>query len=130
MLKNLLFFGATIIFAIGVTAVSANAQTLLGSRNVSDRVDHDKIIVTAARGDFRRVQFRVSRRPIEIHRIVVHYGNGGDDRLDVRERISPGGRTRWIDLRGRDRVIRSIELWYDANSIGRGSANIRAYGMR
>lgn len=129
--KGILFAAVCMAFVVG-TALTANAQTtLLGSRNVSDRIDHDKIVVTAARGEFRRIQFRVSRRPIEIHRVVVHYGNGGDDALDVRERIRAGGQTRWIDLRGGDRVIRSIDFWYDAQSIGRGgTANLRVYGKR
>jgi hypothetical protein len=117
-------------FLFAGSLVEANSQTLLGTRNVTDRVDHDTIRVTASRGDFRRIQFRVSRRPIELYRVVVHYGNGADDRLEVRENVRAGGSTRWIDLRGGDRVIRSIEFWYDAGSIGRGgTATIRVYGM-
>jgi hypothetical protein len=34
-----------------------------------------------------------------------------------------------IDIEGRDRVIRSIDMWYDARSVGRGgAATVRVLG--
>jgi len=32
------------------------------------------------------------------------------------------------DLRGNDRVIRSIDFWYEAKSVGRRGATVRAFG--
>jgi len=45
----------------------------------------------------------------------------------LRNPIPAGGESRVIDLQGGDRVIRSVEFWYDARSRGR-QAIVRALG--
>jgi hypothetical protein len=102
---------------------------LLGERTVSDARDHDVIAVTAARGDFRRLQLRVLDRPVQFHSVKVHFANGETQELELREVIRAGGRSRAIDLEGRDRVIRSIELRYDAQALGGRTARVRVYGL-
>jgi hypothetical protein len=99
-------------------------------REVNDRVDHDIIPVTAARGDFRAIKLRVEKAPVQFFRVVVNYAQGEPDRVELRNLIRAGGESRVIDLRGPgDRVIRSVEFWYEAKSIGRGrSAVIRLLG--
>ena len=57
---------------------------LLGTRQVNDRVDHDVIAVTSTRGDFRRIKITVQRASVDFHRVVVHFGNGGDQRIEMR----------------------------------------------
>jgi hypothetical protein len=84
----------------------------LGDSNVDGSRDHDKIKVGRSDGRFRELQIRVERAPIEFDRLVVHYANGNDDELPIRSRVGAGSRTRPIDLRGGDRVIESVEIWY------------------
>ena len=49
----------------------------------------------------------------------------------MRDTIRAGGASRAIDIDGRDRVVRSIEFWYDANTVGRGGrATVRVLGRR
>lgn len=103
---------------------------LLGTRQVSDRVDHDLIPVGGGRGDFRRIKFTVQRASVDFHRVVVHFGNGSDQRVEMRNTIPAGGETRAIDLEGNDRVIRSVEFWYDANTVRGRRAQVRVFGMR
>lgn len=103
---------------------------LLGQRQVNDRADHDLITVTSRRGDFRRIKLTVQRAPVDFHRVVVHYGNGADQRVELRNTIPAGGESRVIDLEGGERVIRSVEFWYDANTIRGRRAQVRAFGMR
>lgn len=102
----------------------------LGQRSVTDRLDHDHITVTARRGDFRRLKITVERAPVEISRMVVHYGNGERHAVQLRARIGAGGESRAIDLPGRDRVIRSVEFWYDAETLGGRQAVVRLWGLR
>ena len=106
-----------------------NSWTLLGERRVTDRLDHDTIVVTAARGDFRHLQLRVFERPVQFHKVVVHFGSGADQTLQLREVIPAGGRSRVIDLTGCDRVIRSIDLWYDAQSLRGKPALVKVFGQ-
>ncbi len=103
---------------------------LLGSRQVNDRADHDVIPVTSARGDFKRKKFMVRGASVDFHRWVAHFGNDDDQRVDRRNTIPAGGERRAIDLAGGERVMRSIELWYDADTIRGRRAQVRALGMR
>src|ERR1044072_5720534 len=119
------------LVALPVSASAAGGWTLLGERRVTDRVDHDTIVVTAARGDFRHLQFRVQVRPVQFPTVVVHFGNGESQELELRQVIRAGGHSRVVDLAGHDRVISSIDLWYDAQSIGRGKgAVVKVFGQR
>lgn len=125
----------TLALALAVACAPRVATTqdanwvLLGQREVSDRTDHDVIPVTAARGEFRRIKFVVLRAPVQFHQVVVRYGNGSFESLDLRETIPAGDESRAVNLAGGDRVIRSIEFWYDANTMGR-RALVRAFGLR
>jgi hypothetical protein len=104
--------------------------TLLGERRVSDAVDHDTIPVTSARGDFRKLQFRVLDRAVQFRHVVVHFGNGDRQEIELRDVIPAGGRSRVVDLSGGDRVIRSIELRYDAQALGGRTARVRVFAQR
>lgn len=115
-------------------AVSVDAQrgprwTRLGARDVTDRADHDTIMVTSSEGRFNAVQFRVRGHAVDFQRVVIHFGNGEDQNVALRHTIPAGGESRVVDIDGRDRVIRSIEFWYDANTFGRGGhATVTVFG--
>lgn len=112
-----------------ISSVEAKQNwVFLGERTVADTIDHDTIPVTAARGDFRRIQFRVKDHAIQILRLVVHYGNGNPDKIETREMIPAGGESRAIDLKGGDRIIKKIDFWYETKSLGRNRAIVRVYG--
>jgi len=109
---------AVLVGTVALLGAAAQGRwELLGERTVTDRLDHDRIAVTSARGDFRTIKLTVRRAPVDFHRVVVHYARGGDQEIEVRGRIPAGGETRVIDLRGDERVIRSVEFWYDAATL-------------
>jgi hypothetical protein len=103
---------------------------LLGTRTVTDRADHDVIAVTGARGDWQAIKFAVQRASVDFHRVVVHFGNGTQQEVQMRNTIPAGGETRAIDLTGPDRVINRVEFWYDANTIRGRRAVVRLFGRR
>ncbi len=109
-------------------ALAASEWVVLGERTVTDRLDHDTIVVTAARGDFSAIRLTVHRRAVDFHRVVVHFANGGDQEIALRATIPAGGESRVIDLRAGERVIRSIDLWYDARSLAGRKAVVRVFG--
>ena len=101
----------------------------LGSRTVTDKADHDTITVTGAKGTFTAVKFEVRQHAVDFHRVVIHFANGGDQNVELRNTIRAGGESRVIDIDGTDRVIRSIDFWYDAKTLGRGGrAVVRVLG--
>jgi hypothetical protein len=107
-----------------------DAWVRLGKVTASHTADHDKIRVEGRNDDFRKLKFRVTDSPLDMHRIVVTYDNGGSERLDVRENIRKGGETRAIDLQGGQRSIRTIEFWYDTKGLLNGRAEVIAFGRR
>jgi hypothetical protein len=102
----------------------------LGKVTATHNSDHDKIKVEGRHDDFRKLKFRVSDSPLNMHRIIVTYDNGGAERLEVRQNIPKGGETRDIDLQGGKRSIRTIEFWYDTKGLLNGKADVTAYGRR
>ena len=89
----------------------ADNWVYLGQAHVDGQHDHDNIEVGKAAGRYRFLQVRVHNAPIEFDRIVVHYGNGQAETLQVRDVIRKGSHSRAIPLAG-DRIVQSLELWY------------------
>ena len=111
-MKKLLVLVFAIAMACWLTpAAHAQGWVPLGKAHVDGQHDHDNIEVGRAAGRYRFLQIRVEHAPIEFDRIVVHYGNGQAEPLQVREVIRRGGRSRAIPLAG-DRVVQSLELFY------------------
>ena len=133
MFKRSYFIVGFFALAFFAFAESANAQggVFLGTKEVLDRADNDKINVGASKGTFDRLQFRVGPRAVDFKKVVVQFENGNKEELDLRERIPAGGRSRWINLNGTDRRIKNIEFWYDADTKRRGvRSSVSAYGAR
>lgn len=100
----------------------------LGQASVDGRMDHDSIRVNT-RGGFRAIQLQVQGGAIEFQRVVVHFENGADTDVAIRDRIPAGGRTRTIDLPGDRRRIQSVEVWYGKEN-WRRHPSLRVYGLR
>jgi hypothetical protein len=101
----------------------------LGQSRVDGRRDHDNIRVNA-RGAFRAIQLRVQGGAIEFQRVVVHFENGADTDVQVRDRIQAGDTTRAIDLPGDQRRIRSVEIWYGKENWGSVRPTLVLFGRR
>jgi hypothetical protein len=134
--KSLCVIGL-LVMTIGL-ALNADAQRrftsrerweYLGQSNVDGVRDHDSIRVNA-RGAYRAIQLRVQGGEIEFQRVIVHFGNGADSEVEIRDRIRAGGQTRAIDLPGDNRRINSVEVWYGKDHWGRRRPNLKLYGRR
>ena len=109
--------GAVLLFLASVTT-SVQAQhhrdewEYLGNAHVDGNYDHDNIKVGVQDGRFHAIQLRVRGGAIEFQRVLIHYADGEPEDIVVRERIPEGGNSRSIELRGYERYIKSLELWY------------------
>ncbi|HET9283168.1 MAG TPA: hypothetical protein VFR24_14505 [Candidatus Angelobacter sp.] len=103
-------FALALVLYVAPSAKAAN-WTFLGQSHVDGQHDHDNIDVGKYAGRYRFLQIRVNNAPIEFDHIVVHYGNGEPETLQVRDVIRAGGHSRAIPLQG-DRFVKSFELWY------------------
>ena len=113
----------------GVVPAQRGRWEYLGQSRVNSRVDHDRIRVTR-RGMFRSIQLGIKGGDIEFQRVVVHFDNGENQEVEVRDRINSGGKTRVIDLPGNRRNIRSVEFWYGKPNWRTGRATLNLWGRR
>ena len=121
--------GVTILLLLSFGPASyAKGWVYLGEAHVDGAADHDKITVGRSEGRFRALQIKVDRAPIEFRNVVVHYANGTSEEVQVRQKIRAGGSTRDIDLKGRDRAIDSVEIWYERANYGSRRPRVRLYG--
>ena len=124
------------LLVVIVGAVALQAQrgrgpqwVVLGEREVTDKLDHDTIVVTGERGSFNAIRNDVLIHAVDFHKVVIHFRNGDDQNVELRDTIKAGGASRIIDIDGANRIIRSIDFWYDANTIGKGGkALVRTMG--
>jgi hypothetical protein len=127
---------AALAMAVAVTTLAPDAGArpnnrdweLLGRQAVGFGVDRDVVQVGRKDGDFRKIQLRVKGNAIEILDLKVVYGNGQTDDVRVRERIRAGGQTRVIDLQGRERFIRNVQLIYRSKPNFKGQAVVEVWG--
>jgi hypothetical protein len=112
-------------------ALVAQRWEFLGESHVDGAQDHDKIKVTAAKGTFRALQFKVRDGAVEFDRVLVHFGNHTTEQISIRYKVPAGGQTRVLDLPGERRVIENIEFWYSrGNWNSDRKPTVQAFGLR
>jgi hypothetical protein len=117
------------LFSVGATAVSAQDWEDLGSKEVKDRSEQDTWRLTT-KGEFRKLKIAVEHRPVRFYRLRVTYGNGEKQEFKLRSLVRAGGETRAFDLRGKDRHIRKVDIWYEAATVRRGvRSQVTLWGM-
>ena len=103
---------------------------LLGKRKVDFRADRDIIRIGRSDGRFRAIQLLVRNNDLLVQRLRVTYGNGRVQDINTRVLIKAGRRSRVIDLIGRDRFIRHIEIVYQSHPNTSKQALVEIYGVR
>lgn len=119
-----------LVVCFSLTSQAAGPWTLLGSCKVHGHKDYDEIVVTASQGDFKAIKLFVQHEGIDFDRVVVHYGNGSTDKVDIRNFVPAGGETRVIDLAGGDRIIRKVVFYYKSNPATSKKGKVLLYGRR
>lgn len=69
-----------------------------GAAKPGPKADHDTVVVTGARGNFTAIKLTVQRNAVDFHRVVIHYRNGSDQNVELRNTIPAGGESRVIDI--------------------------------
>jgi hypothetical protein len=119
---------AAMSFTTQPVATKDGPWEMLGMRKVNYGLDHDEIMVTRAEGVFTALKIKVKKAPINFHKLVVHFGNGETEELELRNNFSAGSESRVIDLPGNKRVIRKVEFWYDTKNLAARKGIIEVWG--
>ena len=121
-----------LLLLFSVAALSPAQQGVwvyLGQSNVDGARDHDNIKVTRSKGIFRAIQIHVEKSAIEFDHVIVHYGNGTGEPIQIRSVIPAGSQTRVIDLPGGQRVIQSVEFYYARANFNGRKPKVRLFGL-
>ena len=137
------FFAALVFATLGAASAGAGQQVthpnpgppgswrLIGQTHASHSADHDVIVVKGPYDNFRKIKFKVTDAPLNMHYMLVTYDNGAPDRIDVRQNIPKGGESRVIDLKGvGQRSLRKVDFWYDTKGLLNGKADVTLFGMK
>ncbi len=121
-----------VILVVGVLAAPALAEDWkkLGTREVTDRIDHDHIVVGADEGRFTKLQLRASRSPVRLRRVVIVFGDGNKQTIERNFVIRKGDKSPVLDLDGGKRIIKRVTFTYDEASFKKKRAKVTLWGRR
>lgn len=125
--SRFLLLALAAIFTLNFTTDRAGWERL-GTRKVNYGLDRDEIFVTAKDGIFSALKIKVKRGGINMHKLVVHYGNGETDEIELRQNFAPGSESRVLDLVGNKRIIQKVVFWYDTKNIARRRGVVELWG--
>lgn len=127
-LRNILIFSAVfIVLAMGATSASAQEWVKLGEKDVDFKVDHDNI-GAESKGRIREIHLKVMNAPVKFKRVVINYKDGAKQELEFLEDVQIGRESRSITIEGDGHVIKTVDLWYETDSLGGKKAKVTVYG--
>lgn len=127
----ILFVGS---FVISNCATPSNPTLIqgrwevLGTRTVKYGLDRDEILVTRQEGFFTGLKIKVLRSALDMHKMVVHFGDGTTQDIELRNNFKAGQESRVIDLAGNRRVITKVVFWYDTKNYKNTKAVVELWG--
>ena len=132
VLLGVIIFLAFSVFEMQTTPALAQAATWirLGSRKVNYTLDHDIIHAGLKEGGFTRLKVVVTGGGLNMHRMVIEYGNGTKDEIPLRHTFTRRSGSRIIDLRGGKRIIRNITFWYDTKNVAGRRATVHVFARK
>ena len=114
--------------ALLVPAAPAHAAwKVLGVIKADKGLDRDEVRVSSGRG-YRQIRLKADGADVEIQKLHVVYGNGQPDELEVRQMLKRGATTFPLDLKGGERIIKKVVLWYKTPSREDKKAIVTIYG--
>lgn len=139
-IKTTIMKNLSLLFVLTLTILSSFACSssrvppvqgqweLLGTRTVNFGLDRDEISVTAREGFFTALKLKVDRSALNMHKMIIHFGDGSTQDVELRHTLKAGQESRVIDLAGNRRAINKVVFWYDTKNIRRSRAIVELWG--
>lgn len=108
----------------------AQDEVFLGQVAVDGLRDHDAIRLGRNEGRFRSIRLEVTGGTVEFRRVVIHFGNGGEQVVNRRTTVSDGRDTGVIDLNRHDRKISKVVFLYSTPGSSGAQPTVKLYGRR
>lgn len=126
--KLLITFIVTGLFAASAAVVSAQGGWIkLGQKDVDHSIDHDTVV--AHKGDhIKEIHLSVTKAPVKFRKVIIHYADGVNQEVEFLEDVALGHESRAINIEGDGHVIKTIDFWYETDSLGGKKAKVTVYG--
>jgi hypothetical protein len=126
--KSLIPMLVLVFAAFGTIAAYGQSNWVkLGEKDVDHKIDHDTI-VASDKGHIREIHLAVRNAPIKFSRVVINYRDGMKQELEFLEDVAVGHESRSINIEGDGHVIKSLDFWYETDSLGGKKAKVTVYG--
>lgn len=102
----------------------------LGTKIVDHKLDRDVLQVGVEDGRFKKLKLKVTGGSLNMRKMVVHYGNGTKDDINLRFNFNNRSSSRVIDLEGNKRIIKKIVFIYDTKNRSKRKAKLHVFGRR
>ena len=113
--------------AAGISAAPFDDWIKLGEKDVNFSVDHDTI-GAESKGPIREIHLRVLNAPIKFRKVVINYKDGEKQELEYLEDVQVGTDSRSITIPGDGHKIKTIDFWYETDTMGGKKAKVQVYG--
>ena len=122
------FAAAALASALLAPAFPAHAAwRVLGVIKADKGLDRDEVNVKSGRG-FKQIKLKADAADVELKSLHVVYGDGEVDKIEARRVLRAGSETLPLRLRGGERVIRKVILWFATPAGESRKAIVTIYG--
>jgi hypothetical protein len=115
------------ILAMSVAVFAGSDWIKLGEKDVDFGTDHDSIGVDH-KGNVREIRLSVRKAPIKFQKVVINYKDGNRQELPFLEEVQVGKDSRTLTIEGDGHPIKSLDLWYETDSMGGKKAKVAIFG--
>jgi hypothetical protein len=88
---------------------------VMGDAKIERKSGTAKIDVGTEEGLAKRIKFEVRGSDVEFKKVTVTYESGDPEEIDIRDTVRRGGKSRAIDLKGGNRVIKKVLIAFTAD---------------
>ncbi|HRD56580.1 MAG TPA: DUF2541 family protein [Ferruginibacter sp.] len=117
-----------LLFAVTTMSFKVGGWRSLGTKTVNYKLDRDVLDVQLRDGVFKQLKFVVRGGSLNMHKVVVHFENGGQQEINLRHNFERRSSSRIVDLKGNNRIIEKIVFWYDTQNSANNKARVTVLG--
>ncbi len=116
-----------VVMTFAAVSLAQASWVKLGEKDVDFKIDHDSI-GAESKGNIRELQFRVMNAPIKFKKVVINYKDGEKKEVEFLEELEVGRESRSVTIEGDGHPIKSVDVWYETDSLGGKKAKVAVYG--
>jgi hypothetical protein len=103
---------------------------VLGDAQIEKKGGTAEIKVGGEEGLVKRIKFEVRGTDVEFKKVTITYENGDPEQVDIRDKVRRGGKSRTIDLKGGNRVIKKVLIAFKLDKEADRDARIVLMGHK